>query len=81
MLFWLVFYLKKYGATQFPELEETKYYWHFLYIINTFALIVIINEIFIFKIHTNWIFMLGLIISIYALLTVNYTNYKKNLFI
>ncbi|MEK7171311.1 MAG: RelA/SpoT family protein [Patescibacteria group bacterium] len=81
MLFWLVFYLKNTAQRSFPELEETKYYWHFLYIINTFALIVIINEIFIFKIHTNWIFMLGLIISIYALLTVNYTNYKKNLFI
>lgn len=80
MLFWLVFNLKNMTKRSFPEFEETKYYWHFLYSINTLALIIIINEIFMFKIHTNWIFMLGLIVGVYALLTVNYINYKKNIF-
>ncbi len=72
LLFLLVFYLKNIAKRSFPELEETKYYWLFLYGVNTLALITIINEIFIFRIHMNWIFMLTLIVCVYAVLTINY---------
>lgn len=77
MLFVLVFYIKQLARRSFPELAETKYYWPFLYMLNTLALFTVIGEILFFKLHFNWIFVLGLIVGVYALLTASYISYKR----
>lgn len=80
MLFALVFYLKKTARRSFPELAETAYYWSVLYGLTTLALFTIFGEAFYFRIQFNWIFALGLIIAVYALLTVSYFGYKREQF-
>lgn len=77
MLFVLVWYLKQMARRSFPELAEIRYYWPFLYALNTFALLTIIGEIAIFKLQFNTVFVLILIVGMYALLTVRYVRYKK----
>lgn len=76
MLFGLVYYLKKLTSRSFPELAETKYFWPFLYALNTFALMTVIGEVFLLGHSLNTIFIFGLIVAVYTMLTANYIGYK-----
>jgi len=76
MLFGLVYYLKKLTRRSFPELAETKYFWPFLYALNTFALMTVIGEVFLLEHSLNTIFIFGLIVAVYTMLTANYISYK-----
>lgn len=80
LLFALVFYLKRMTRRSFPELEEMAYYWPLLYALNTLALFTVIGEIITFSLHFNWIFALGFIVGVYALLTSSYISYRKEQF-
>lgn len=73
----LVFYLKDVTRKSLPEFEETRYFWPFLYLLNTFALFTIVGELLTFHINFNWFMVMGLIAGVYALLTVSYFYYRK----
>lgn len=77
LLFGLILYLKKMAQRSFPELKETKYYWPMIYILTTLAFFTIFSEIISLDIEFNSVFALGLIISVYAMLTASYINYKR----
>lgn len=78
MLFVLVYYLNVVAKRSLPELAETAFYWPFSYLITTLALFTVLGEIFTFNIHFNWIFVIGLILGVYAMLTSSYVNYKQH---
>ena len=77
MLFGLVFYLKNMTRRSFPELAETAYYWPILYTLNTFALVIIVSESLFLNLDLNLVFVIGLIIGVYTLLTANYIRYHR----
>ncbi|MEK7524380.1 MAG: RelA/SpoT family protein [Patescibacteria group bacterium] len=76
----LSLYLKKTARRSFPELAEIRHFWPFLYGLTTLALFVFIGEILTFKLQFNWMFVLFLIVGIYALLTASYLSYRKEQF-
>lgn len=77
MLFVLVYYLKVLARRSFPELAETAFYWPFLYLITTLALFTVIGEILTFDLYFNWVFVIGMILAVYTMLTLGYINYKR----
>lgn len=77
MLFGLVFYLKNTARRSFPELAETKYFWGFLYLLNTLAFYVIFWELLSLKLHFNWIVAVIFIVAVYAWLTASYISFRR----
>lgn len=78
MLFFLVYYLKKITKKSFPELRNTgKTLWMLTFLISNFALIMVIAEIYFFKLYFNWFLVLGLMLFVYAYLASEYLEYKR----
>jgi hypothetical protein len=77
MLFGLIYYIHRIAHRSFPELEETKYYWPVMLILSTLAFFTIIQEIITLNLNFKWIFLLGLIIIVYAFLASSYLSYKQ----
>ncbi|PIQ77643.1 hypothetical protein COV82_03435 [Candidatus Peregrinibacteria bacterium CG11_big_fil_rev_8_21_14_0_20_46_8] len=72
----LVLSFKKLASRTFPELMDTRIYWFFLYLLTTLTLFTVIGEIVTLQLEFNWVFVLGIIMGIYALLTTSYITYK-----
>lgn len=77
MLFLMAFLLKTLTQLSFPELRETRFFWIMAYILNTFALMTLLAEIYFLKINFNWIFIFGFILLVYAYLTAEYIHNRS----
>jgi len=77
MLFFMVFFLKRLTHRSFPELRETNYLWIMTFILSIFALVTFFTEVFLFKLHVNWIVASAIILIILSYLTLEYVDYRN----
>ncbi len=79
MLIFLVIMIKKITRRSFPELREagSKKLWVITFCIGNLALLMILAEIYFYKIQANWLLITGLVIFIYAYIISEYFSYKK----
>lgn len=79
MLFLMVLMLKSLTHRSLPELRETSAFWALTFLLSTFALITLFAEIYFFELAFNWVFVLGLILLIFAYLTSEYITYRDRI--
>ncbi len=77
MLFAMVFFLKSLTPLSFPELRETRTFWILTYLLNFFALLTMMAEVYFFSINFNWAIVTVLILMIFAYLTYEYVGYRR----
>ncbi len=79
MLIFLVYMIKKISNKSFPELRDSgsKKLWVITFLIGNFALLMLIAEIYFYKIPSNWFLITALIVFIYAYIISEYYSYKK----
>jgi len=78
MLLFTVIYLKKIIQKSFPGFRYVKWIWIFTFLALTVAVFALLIELYIFKIHYNWVIIFGGILFIYAYLSAQYLEYKNS---
>lgn len=79
MLIFLVYMIKKITRRSFPELRDTgsKKLWIITFLLGNFALLMILAEIYFYRIQSNWLLIGVLVMFIYAYIISEYLSYKK----
>jgi len=78
MLLFTVVYLKKIIQKSFPGSRYVKWIWGSTFFALTVAVFALLIELYIFKIHYNWVIIFGGILFIYAYLAAQYLEYKNS---
>ncbi|MFC1599579.1 RelA/SpoT family protein [Patescibacteria group bacterium] len=81
LLFILVFLLKRTTQRTFPELRDNsgRILWIMTFIIGNIALAMILAEIYFYKLHFNWVLVIGLVLFLYAYLVTEYLAFKNQI--
>jgi GTP pyrophosphokinase len=79
LLFILVFFLKRTTQRTFPELRDNsgKILWILTFLIGNLALAMILAEIYFYKLHFNWLLVIGLGFFLYAYLVTEYLAFRN----
>ena len=79
ILFSLIFFLQQFTNRSFPEFRENNRLWFVAYVLSFFALITIFLEIYLYKLHFDWPWVLGGAILLFAYLTGQYIYSKDKI--
>lgn len=77
LLFALIYVLKVVINKQIILLEEARYNWLIIFVLNTIALFTIVGEYLFMQTHLNWILILGILMAVYAELTFDYIRIQR----
>ena len=78
MLVFTIVYLKRIIRKNFPTFKAAKWIWTLTFFASTVAIFALLLELYIFKIHFNWVIIFSGILFLYAYLFISYLDYTKS---